>query len=57
MTKIILFLLFTICSFTTFNSQNINLDEYEVYIGDTLVAKYLVILLKKNVQKSFNLNL
>lgn len=39
MIKIILVLLFTICSFTTFNSQNINLDEYEIYIGDTLVAK------------------
>ncbi|MBD3906857.1 hypothetical protein NAL32_13205 [Chryseobacterium sp. Ch-15] len=39
MTKIILTLICAICTFTTFNSQNINLDEYEIYIGDTLVAK------------------
>ena len=39
MTKIILTLICSICTFTTFNSQNINLDEYEIYIGDTLVAK------------------
>lgn len=32
-------LILSVCTFTTFNSQNINLDEYEIYIGDTLVAK------------------
>ena len=39
MKEILLTLTFSIIAFGNLFSQNINLDEYEIYVGDTLIGK------------------
>ena len=39
MKKILLTLTLSILTFGNLFSQNINLDEYEIYVGDTLIGK------------------
>ncbi|MGV0831100.1 toxin-antitoxin system YwqK family antitoxin [Empedobacter brevis] len=39
MKRILLTLTFSILAFGNLFSQEINLDEYEIYVGDTLIAK------------------
>lgn len=39
MKKLLLALILTLSCFSNYHSQNINMDEYEIYIGDSLINK------------------
>lgn len=56
MSKKFLTLLITICAFISSYSQNINLDEYEIYLNHTLIAKSDFIKNSKSLSKEQSKN-
>ena len=42
MNRIILIIALTVACFYSTKAQTVNLDEYEVYLGDTLIAKKIL---------------